>query len=154
MKPARTSVTRTAVTSSNRRRRFQRLRWGSKNICLSGMDDLIHSTCAKAAKTVYAIQYESYGSRPRESIAGLAPDHCQNPRSFARGAAGCAGAGRRGAVAPVDAERAFSGRRRLADLRRYGQEPADAWAVCAHRWERRAARDADPAARVSAVSRR
>jgi hypothetical protein len=37
------------------------LRWGSKNICLSGIDSLVFRW-AKTGETVYAIQYESYGS--------------------------------------------------------------------------------------------
>src|SRR4051812_5425221 len=44
MNPARTSVKMTAVTSRMRRRRFHLVRWGSKNICLSGISSRLYST--------------------------------------------------------------------------------------------------------------
>src|ERR1035441_7010506 len=147
MKPARTRVETIAIMSRMRRRRFHRLRWGSKNICLSGMDGLVY-LYAETIETVYAIHYESYGSRSRESIDSFGPDLW--PRG--PGAAGGAGACRGRCVARVDAQGAFSGQWGHADLRRAGKESAAAWTVCADRERRRGVFDADPAARLSAVS--
>src|SRR5271165_4396466 len=150
MNAARTSVEMTAVTSRMRRRRFHRFRWGSKNICLSSMDGLFYSTCAKTAATIYPIQYESYGRGYGESMDGPEPE--ESGPDFWPDVAGGAGAGSRCGVARVDAEGVSAGIRGHADLWGTGQEPAAAWAVCDHRRKRRIASDADPAAWVSAVS--
>ena len=101
------------------------------------------STWAKTAETVYAIQYESYGSRPSESIAGLGR-MLAKARGVARGWLPVMPALAAGALLRVWMLREFPQvGRGFAGLWRVGEEPSAAWAVCPQRRQRRAARDAD-----------
>ena len=81
-------------------------------------------------------------------MAEPGPDGRQEPRNDAVGGAG---AGGRSAAAGVDAERLSAGVGGFAGVRSTGEEPAALRALCAGRRRRRAARDPDPAAGLSAV---
>src|SRR5271157_4392004 len=78
MKPAMTSVVRTAVASRMRRRRFHRFRCGSKNICLSGMVCLVPTRKPRERSTLYitnrmeaAQESQSTGpDQPRKQSSG------------------------------------------------------------------------------------
>src|ERR1035441_6923076 len=149
MKAASTSVNRTAAASRMRRSRFHRFRWGSKKICLSTMNWAGPvCTWAKTASTVYAIQYESYGSCPRESIDGAGPEIRRRAQRAACDAGPCCWPG----DAAVDARGVLRGQWGRAGLWGIGEEPAAVRPLCSQWGRRRDVFHADPAARLSTVS--
>src|SRR6185437_7237678 len=99
---------------------------------------------------VYAIQYESYGTRLPESINP--PPSRTPPYASAFSRLRSLRPRRRACAPSLDAAEIFRGQRRLSALRLDGQKPHPPWPLCA-RQQRRPPLHTDPPARLPALPR-